>query len=111
MAIMHASQPTPMDSDAPDLVITRVHEDLAALVFPRNVCDDLLEFLVAIEVRKLWLRPIKTFIPVLALRAARERLDAFYALQQVTFSGIDAAPLAAPAPSGRPPCVGGIDRS
>ncbi len=111
MPTMHASQPAPNNSDGPQLMIARVHHDLAAVVFPRNVSDELLAFLVAVEVRKLWSRPIKTFIPVLALRAARERLEAFYASNQVMVSSNDAVPIPAPTPNIFSQRVGGPDRS
>src|SRR4051812_1798482 len=111
MPTMYASQPAPNNPDGLDLVIDRVHDDLVAVVFPRNVSDELLAYLVAVEVRKLWSRPIKTFIPVLAMRAARERLEAFYALHQVTVSSNDAVPTPVPTPNIFAQRVGGPDLS
>ncbi len=98
MPTMDASQPAPKNSNDSELMIAKVRDDLAALVFPSHVSDELLAFLVAVEVRKLWARPIKTFIPVLALRAARERLDALYAVHQVTVAPINATATGASAP-------------
>ncbi len=64
-------------SDAPttpDPFINRVRDDLLSLDAAQSTDAKVIAGVAKDEVLALWSRPVKTFIPVLALRAARTRL-------------------------------------
>lgn len=60
----------------PELFVARVREELGAVYAHADVPAAEIDRAAVDAVDELWDRPIKTFIPVLALRAARERVAA-----------------------------------
>jgi hypothetical protein len=60
----------------PELFVARVRRELDAVYADMDVPSGEIDRAAVDAVDELWDRPIKTFIPVLALRAAKERVAA-----------------------------------
>lgn len=60
----------------PESFVARVREELGAAYASTDISAAQIDRAAVDAVDELWDRPIKTFIPVLALRAARERVAA-----------------------------------
>lgn len=74
MAATNPSADAPTNLDPMIATITRVRDDLRSLKAAQSIDPNLIAVVAQEEVLALWPRPVKTFIPVLALRASRTRL-------------------------------------
>jgi hypothetical protein len=95
----------------PDPFINRVRKDLLSLEAAKATDANLIAIVAKDEVLALWSRPVKTFIPVLALRAARTRLfpDASIAPPSLIFAQAEPVTVVAAIVQARDDC--GIDMS
>jgi hypothetical protein len=71
---MAATNPYADAPTTPDPFVNRVRKDLLSLDATQSTDANLIAVVAMDEVLASWPRPVKTFIPVLALRAARSRL-------------------------------------
>jgi hypothetical protein len=94
---MAATNPYADAPTTPDPFISRVRKDLLSLEAAQATDANVIAVVAKEEVLALWPRPVKTFIPVLALRAARARLFPEASLAPASRSPAQTPPVPTPA--------------